>query len=280
MVNVQVSLGALLPRLGRQAAAAVWVTITILLLSGCAYHSPRLALHGEEAVAGRAAFRKLLGAQGICARAVDAEATVTLDLPWQSGTMAGYLQLMAPGYLKFIGVNPLGQPLLVLGSDGVDYRYVLPAERKLYEGRLAESSGSRFLPTGFDPRRSYYWLIGRLRPGQVRIGEVSGDSEGGGIWVQFRYEGEEPSELVLFDPRRLLLLRHLLLAKDGGTVLEVSYDAYSAGDCPLPGQVVVYGDNRFGRLVLRLGNWLPADALTGADFSVTAPSDFVRIKIK
>lgn len=261
-----------------------WLTALVLIaflgLVGCASRPTRFALSGQEAAAGREAFRKLVGGQGICARAVDAEATVTLDLPWQSGTITGYLQLLAPGYLKFIGVNPLGQPLVLLGSDGVECRYVLPAERKLYEGLLAEADFSRFLPPGFDPTRSYYWLIGRLRPGQVRIGEVSGDPDGPGLWVKFRYEGEDHYELALFDPRRLCLLRHLLLAKDGHTVLEVSYDAYTSGDCPLPGQVVVQGDNRFGRLVLRLGNWLPADTLTGADFAVTAPSDFLRIKIK
>jgi len=256
------------------------VAVALLALTGCAYRPTRLALNGEETAAGREAFRKLVGGQGICARAVDAEATVTLDLPWQSGTIGGYLQLMAPGYLKFIGVNPLGQPLLLLGSDGTDCRYVLPAARKLYEGRLAEAAASRYLPAGFDPTRSYYWLIGRLRPGQVRIGEVSGDPDGAGVWVKFRYEGEEHAELALIDPRRLCLLRHLLLAEDGRTVLEVSYDSFTPGACPLPGQVIIHGDNRFGRLVLRLGNWLPADTLTGADFAVTAPSDFVRIKIK
>jgi len=254
--------------------------ITLLCCSGCAYKPKCLALNDEAAAAGREAFRQLLVGQNICARAVDAEATVTLDLPWRSGTIAGYLQLMAPGHFKFIGVNPLGQPLLVLGSDGVDCRYVLPTERKLYEGKLAEAALNRFLPEGLDPTRSYYWLIGRLRPGQVRIEEVSGDPEGAGLWVKYRYEGEGQSEMVLFDSRHQSLRRHLLLGKDGSTVLEVSYDAYTSGACPLPGQVIIHGDNHFGRLVLRLSNWLPADALAAADFAVTAPSDFVRIKIK
>ncbi|NTV13821.1 MAG: hypothetical protein HGA96_07845 [Desulfobulbaceae bacterium] len=259
---------------------AALVVGAVLLLSGCAYRPLLRPLVAGEAAVGRQAFRQLVGGQGICARAVDAEVTVTLDVPWQSGTIAGYLQLLAPGYLKFIGVNPLGQPLLVLGSDGVACRYVLPAERKMYEGRLAEATVSRYLPPGLDLTRSYYWLIGRLRPGQVDIREVAGEPGGAGLWVQFRYAGEEQSELVLFDPRRLCLLRHLLLDKDGRTVLEVSYDSYAAGDCPLPGQVIIQGDNRLGRLVLRLGNWLPADTMTAADFVVTAPSDFVRIKIK
>jgi len=260
-----------------RALAALLLGGSLLVLVGCAYRPSQLPLPVAEAAVGREAFRKLLGDQGICDRAVDAEATVTLDLPWQTGTIGGYLQLMAPGYLKFIGVNPLGQPLMLLGTDGVDYRYILPAERKLSEGRLAEAAFSSFLPRGFEPRSSYYWLIGRLRPGKVRIGEVSGDPETDGLWVKFRYEGEEQSELALFDPRQRRLLRHLLLAKDGRTVLEVAYDSYTSGDCPLPGQVIIRGDNRFGRLVLRLSNWLPADTLTAADFAVTAPSDFVRI---
>lgn len=249
-------------------------------MAGCAYRPALRPLGEAELAAGRAAFRQLVAEQGDCPRAIDAEVTVTLNLPWQSGTMAGYLQLMAPGYLKFIGVNPLGQPLLLLGSDGVACRYVLPSERKLYQGLLAETAVSRYLPPGLDAARAYYWLIGRLRPGQVRIEEVSGDPEGAGLWVRFRYQGEAQSELVLFDPRRRSLGRHLLLDAAGRPVLEVAYGAHTVADCPLPGQVTISGDNRFGRLVLRLNNWVPADTMTAADFAVTAPSDFLRIDIK
>lgn len=260
-----------------------WLFLLAFLLlapAGCAYRPARLPLDTETAAAGRDSFRKMVGGQDICARAIDAEATVTLDSPWQSGTIAGYLQLMAPGHLKFIGVNPLGQPLVVLGTDGVACRYVVAPERKIYEGALADAAVSRYLPVGLDPARSYYWLIGRLRPGQVRIREISGDPGGAGLWAEFRYEGEEQRELVLFDPQRLSLLRHLLLDNQGRTVFEVTYDSYTSGACPLPQLVTIRGDNRFGRLVLRLGNWLPGEALTIADFEVTAPSDFSRIKIK
>lgn len=222
----------------------------------------------------------MVGGQAVCARAVDAEATVTLSSPWQSGSMDGYLQLMAPGFLKFVGVNPLGQPLVITATDGETGRYVLPGARKLYEGPLSAGAVHRFLPTGLDPARSYYWLIGRLRPGLVKIREVAGDPDGKGTWVEFSYEGEAQRELVLFDPLRLNLHRHLLLDEQGGVALEVEYDSYPAGECALPGLVSIRGDSRYGRLVLRLGNWLPAEALTGDDFKISAPADFTRIDIK
>lgn len=264
----------------RVAHWAAALALLVVLLNGCAYRPTLLPLAESAAAAGRRAFREMVAGQGGCVRAVDAEATVTFNLPWQSGSIGGYLQLMAPGYLKFIAVNPLGQPLLLLGSDGAGCRYILPAERRVYDGSLAEGFLSGFFPRGFEPARSYYWLIGRLRPGQVRIGEVNGDPAGAGLWVKFRYEGEAQAELALFDPQKQRLLRHLLLDQDGATVLDVGYDSYTTAACPLPGLVTIRGDNRFGKLVLRLGNWLPADTLTAADFTVTAPSDFVRTKIK
>ncbi|HSH12732.1 MAG TPA: hypothetical protein VLA15_03250 [Desulfurivibrionaceae bacterium] len=233
----------------------------------------------EEAGA-REAFRLMAGGQAACARAVDAEVTMTIATPWQSGSMAGYLQLMAPGYLKFVGVNPLGQPLLITGTDGETGSYVVPAERKIYQGPLSAEAVLRYLPTGLDPTRSYYWLIGRLRPGQLSIMEVAGDLDRAGLWVEFRYEGEVRRELALFDPLRLLLRRHLLLDEQGEVAFEVEYDSYSTGECPLPGLVTIRGDRRYGHLLLRLDNWLPAETLTGDDFKITVPSDFTRIHIK
>lgn len=256
--------------------------LVALLLApiGCAYRPARLTLAETEAAGVRDSFRRMVGGQLVCVRAVDAEATVTISSPWRSGSMDGYLQMMAPGFLKFIGVNPLGQPLVITATDGATGRYLLPGERKLYEGPFSAEAVRRFLPTGLDPARSYYWLIGRLRPGLVKIREVAGDADGKGVWVEFLYEGETQRELVLFDPLRLNLRRHLLLDEQGEVALEVEYDSYPAGECPLPGLVTIRGDSRYGRLVLRLGNWLAADALTADDFKITAPADFTRIEIK
>lgn len=253
--------------------------LTALVVAGCASRPARLPLVEGEAAGARAAFRQLVGGQAVCARAVDAEATVTIDSPWQAGSMEGYLQLMAPGFLKFVGITPLGQPLVILAADGVTGRYVLPAERKLYESPLGSAAVNRYLPAGLDPARSYYWLIGRLRPGQVRIREVSGDPAGAGVWVEFDYEGETRRELVLFDPRRLVVHRHLLLDDRGEVAFEVAYDSYPAGECPLPGLVTIRGDRRYGRLLVRLGNWLPAETLTRDDFQISVPADFTRIPI-
>lgn len=271
-----------LPVCGALRKALVLIGAAVLLtLSGCAYRpAARQPLAEAEAAGAREAFRRMVGGQAVCARAVDAEVTVTISSPWQSGSMDGYLQLLAPGSLKFVGVNPLGQPLVIMGTDGETGRYVLPGERKVYEGPLAADAVHCFLPAGLDPTRSYYWLIGRLRPGLVKIREVAGDPDRNGVWVEFRYEGEARRELALFDPRQLTLRRHLLLDDQGGVAFEVEYDAYSAGECPLPGLVTIRGDSRYGRLVLRLGNWLPAEALTGDDFQITAPADFTRIPIK
>jgi len=194
--------------------------------------------------------------------------------------MDGYLQMLAPGFVKFVGVNPLGQPMVIIASDGATARYVLPGERKVYEGGLAADTVRRFLPEGFDLAQSYYCLTGRLRPGLVRIREVAGEPDGTGVWVEFQYDDAARRELVLFDPHRSILHRHLWLDAQGGVVFEVAYDSYQAGDCPLPGLVSIRGDRRYGHLILRLGNWQPADALTGADFQITAPTDFTRITIK
>ena len=248
-------------------------------MPGCASRLPGSPLAGGEAAAAREAFRRLAGGQAACDRALDAEVSVSLSSPWRSGSLDGYLQLMAPGYLKFIAVSPLGQPLLLLGTDGSTVNYVVPAERRVYQGRADGETLARFLPSGLDPARSYYWLIGRLRPGQVRILEVAGEAGGTGTWVKFRHDDERRAELVLFDPAGGRLLRHRQLDEQGGVVFEAEYGEFTDGECAAPGLVTLHGGRLYGTLTLRLDNRLPADSLRGEDFKIDAPPDFTRIPI-
>ena len=91
--------------------------LALVLIQGCA--RPVLQTYPaseQEIEAALAAFTRYreISAEA-CSTCFDAEIDAALTVSgWFSdhtGKLSGYLQAMAPGYCKFIAVNPLGQPL-------------------------------------------------------------------------------------------------------------------------------------------------------------------------
>ena len=54
----------------------------------------------------------------LCGCCLDAEADISITVSgWfkdQTGKLSGYLQAMKPGFIRFVAVNPLGQPWYIL----------------------------------------------------------------------------------------------------------------------------------------------------------------------
>jgi len=250
-----------------------------LLAGGCASLPRQIPLAPDADTRARAAFRQLAAAQKACGRWADAEALVTFDSIWRSGSMSGYLQLLAPGFLRFVGINPLGQPLLILATDGRRFSSILPSEMRAYEGPVTTSTFQRYVQAGVAPEAGYYWMIGRLRPGEVTLLSVAGASGSSDVWVKFSYDDGAGPEMVRFDPVRLTIVSHRLLDDRDRVALEVDYDDYTAPPCGLPGLVTIRGGSRKGTLALHLRDWRTTEPLTPQDFTVNIPTGFKRIKI-
>ncbi len=258
----------------------VGLGLLLSVVAGCASLPTQRPLLPAEEGRARGAFRQLAAKQKVCGRGADAEAILTLDSLWQSGSLSGYLQLLAPGFVRFVGLNPLGQPLLIFTTDGQNFSSILPTEMRAYEGPVASRAFQRYLPAGPVPEASYYWLIGRLQPGEVKVLEVTGDDEGSDFWVKLSYGAGAERELVHFDPERLTIRSHQLLDQRGQVALEVSYDDYTAPPCGLPGLVTIRGSRNKGTLALRLRDWRTTEPLAPQDFAVDIPPGFNRIKIQ
>lgn len=251
----------------------------LLGLAGCASLPARRVLKPAEESMGLTAFRQLAAVQKNCGRGADAEVTLSLDSLWKSGSLPGDLQLMAPGYLRFVGLNPLGQPLLIIATDGRSFSSILPAEMRGYEGKLTAPSIRRYVPEGWRPVAGYYWLIGRLQPGAAKVLEVAGAASGSDLWVKLTYDEGTGMELVRFDPDRLTVSRHQLLDERGKVVLDVEYGDYAGSPCALPGLVTIRSGRRNGTLQLKLQDWRTDQALAPPDFNLVFPPGFKRIKI-
>ncbi len=262
----------------------VALALLLFLAGGCATLPERRLLSGLERQGASELFLEAVARQQGCGDSLDVQARLVVKSLLQNGSLAGFLQAMAPASLKFVGINPLGQPLLVLVTDGRSFRTLVVPEAKAYEGEVSAALFRKYAPEGFAPEQGFYWLTGRL-PGQgLRVEGVSEDAEGAGQWFEVSYPGEPLRRHLLFDPAEAVIRRHLLVDADGAMVLDVRYDAYrhavGAEGCALPGAITVTDRGKSGaRMELTMSDWLPA-AFSAEDFLVSPPPGFERVIIK
>lgn len=263
--------------------------VLVIFLSGCAKLPCSVAVGAEERLAVESAFKEMLAAQKECECFSDADVTVTFDLLVRSGTLSGYLGVMPPSYFKFVGLNPLGQPLVILNTDGRDFQYVVVPEAMGYEGSIRAKAFEKYSPGGFMPEVSYYFLTGRLWSELTEIYDVGRDPATTGYWITLVSGKESKYNLVLFEPHEKYLLRHLVLDRDRSILMDIQYGDYQltgpkAKDggltCRLPGTITVTSESHNGSLKLSLRDWITDASFSEKDFKVKIPAGFELVIVK
>ncbi len=267
------------------------LTLFLLLNGGCATLPATRPLADLQQQQAEALFRETMARQQDCPCSLDAQVRLSLKSLVQKGTISGFVQAKAPSYLKFTGLNPLGQPLLFLATDGTFFRYVVVPEAKGYEGLVTAAAFKKYAPQGFDPAHGFYWLAGRLAPEKLRIFSVAQDPEGQGLWLELAYaddasDGEPLRRHVLFDPAELVIRRHLVADPDGRIMVDVRYGDYApafeggSDTCRLPGLIRIYANHNGALMELTLGDWLPDANFSAGDFRVDLPPGFQLVPVQ
>ena len=242
-----------------------------------------------------------------CNCCLDAEADAALSVSgWFSDhteKVSGFLQAMKPGYLKFIVINPLGQPLFIFLTNGSMFTSLNVLEEKAYSGSVHSETYKKFAPPGFEPEFSYYWLTGRLRPGEIKVQAVKSDREQEKFWLQINHANVSTESMVLFDPVDLVILRHVLRDQQGKHLMDILYAEHQvlpgkeskyagsvaasigASDtgiepCRIPAHITVSSNTDAGRIELRLHSFLAEVRFSGDDFHIEVPDNFEKLLVK
>ncbi|MBC8316430.1 MAG: hypothetical protein H8E41_00895 [Desulfobulbaceae bacterium] len=250
-----------------------------LLLNGCSSLPSSVPVTQPESVSVTELFKQMVTKQSECHCCLDARAVVSFKSIWDSGTINGYLQAMSPSFLKFVGVNPFGMPLVILATNGDTFRYVAIPEKKGYEGDVSGVTFTKYAPEGFLPEYGFYWIIGRLYPGKMTITDVRRDEEGEGYWFELDY-GRGATSLVLFDAAQGVLMRHIIVNEQQEKILDISYGAYQPGSCPTPGEITVRSLIHGSTLTIKMSDWLPEPVFTPQDFHYAIPAGFERMGVQ
>ena len=285
----------------------IFFLLSSLLFTGCAaklIQTLPASLQEESTVS--AAFQDMLKNQANCGCCLDAEVDVTIAVTsWlndRSLTMGGFLQAMEPSHVKFISVNPLGQPLFIFITDGVTFQNLQVPKSKVYEGVVRSDAFYKYVPAWFEPEYGFYWLAGRIKPGNFEIISIRRDKGKKGFWLQLQYEGSQYRNMILFDPKEPVVLRHVLMDSQEIPHIDVQYADYlplidetentgnkgvgqnnNTGEfvlCRLPGSIKVASHDNSGQINLELHSFLPDSVFSEEDFTIDIPSGFERLPLR
>jgi len=212
------------------------LSVSLLLLQGCArpvlQTYPASEQEVQSAVSAFARYQKIYQVECTCCLDAEVDVSASVSAGWfsnYSGKISGYLQAMEPGYIKFAVLNPLGQPIFIFLTSGEIFKALNVLEGKAYTGSVHSEAFKKFSPKGFNPEFSYYWLTGRLPPGDIDILKVSRDKVQDGYWLHVRYEKSGIESLVLFDPHEMVVLQRIIINEKGQDEVDVVYGDYQPG---------------------------------------------------
>ena len=250
-------------------------------------------------------FRKL--SDEVCICCLDAEADTSLSVSgWfhdHTGKLSGYLQAMEPGYLRFVALNPLGQPWYILVTDGKIFKSLNVFEEKAYSGSVQSETYGKFAPAGFEPGFSYYWLTGKLQPGDMQIRSVMHDREKDAFWLHIIHANGAAESMILFDPDEQLILRHVLQDERGKHLADVVYAEYQPlnGEgsrdlrgvppenpasasaeyfCRVPGRITISSRAGSEKIEVKLHSFIENVQFSADDFSLEIPDNFEQLLVR
>jgi hypothetical protein len=274
------------------------IACLLLVSGGCATLPKSLPVQNGEADQVRQEFQTMLRDQRQCPPALDADVSVTVDNLLWTGTLTGYLRAMAPAYLRFEGVNPLGLTEAILAIDGKNFTYLSVRDQQAYSGPLTAKLLSRYAPDGLAASMSYYWLLGRIPPGSLRIGEVGLDEMSKEYWLDLYFTATGRWSRVLFNPAEHLVKRHLLLSDRDAIDADLLYEyprqqaatsvpprpeqksaPLPSSVCPPPDRIIIKSLGS-GQITLGVNKRYPAPRLDSTPFRITPPADYKRIVVQ
>lgn len=266
-----------------------FLLIIFLIISGCAALPRTVDITRPEQQMVITNFLDMLAQHQKCKDHLDVSATLSLNSLWRSGTVAGYLQAMAPAHLKLTVLSPLGQPMIIMTTDGLSFQYVDVMAATSFEGSVQGEKFEKHLPAGFNLKKSFYWLTGRLTfdlKNSKEILKVSRDEKNQGYWFELARGSAQFKSIVLFDPHQQLLRRHILLDDQGNMVMDMEYAEHHplpmAGNrlCLLPGRVTLLSGRQNHKITLLMNDWLPEALFTKNDFTVKVPTEFSKVVVE
>lgn len=250
--------------------------LAILLLGGCAVKLPQTEQLGGADLED-ATERLNLFLDQSCVAAVESDVTLSWAAYGQKDRYAASLQAAAPASLRLSLNDPLGRPLLLLGTDGKTFTLADNRKAVGYTGSTDLRFVRRFLPAFIPTDDLFLWLSARVRPDAMRRAAARVDAEGR-IWWHGGSPDGKTVHILAFD-RQNHLSRHLVADQTTNEILfEADYSGYQSTnkDCAWPGRISFTGKALEADYAIQFEELFGFSPIDKKRFQISLPPHFTR----
>jgi len=257
-------------------------TILLLLLflaGGCAQKPWKEPLEDKELQATRGLVLEEEARQADCSCCIDAEISAKWDSRIYDGGLNGYLQVYLPSSFKLVAINPLGQPLFALATNGVRFQSINAVKGVYKYGKVSSFVARHSLPQNVVHEEWGLWLSGRMQFTGEQLTELRRDAEGRGVWltVDKKKDKHFSKEYLLFDLSQKLILQRVIFDKKGNEVAQVLYNKWThASGCSQPTSIEIVGTSFATNVSIELKNILADKKFSKDTFFLKLPPGYLQ----
>ena len=251
--------------------------LLVLFLNGCAGKPWTSPVAEDETALITRTFAEMQQRDASCSCCLDAKTTLSWNGPRGDRTVAGLLQLMLPTSLKFVVLNPLGQPLYALVSDGQEFQSINTTLKQHTIGKISSLAAQYKIPESLLSENWGYWLTGRLQEKGVMIEAIRRDGSGRGVWITMQYPGDAAfaKTHLLIRPETRQLLARVLVDHQGDTIATIFYDGWNGQDDCAPVSRTTITDLPYGsKLRIDFAEILTDSSFSAANFRLKVPAGY------
>lgn len=257
------------------------VSLAFLILSGCARPRWSEPLEDEENTEVAGIITAMQEADKSCPDSFDGDALIFWKSPLNDTGVSGYLQLLAPSFVKFIISNPLGQPVYAFASNGITFQSLNTRQRLHIRGNVRTLAIRQELPLVLAQGDWFAYLSGRLPARSLGILEVYRDNSDKTVWMLLAPLDSAKTldkAWVHLDPEKRTVLGYLFLDRDGKTLAELSYNNQEERtDYCMPNEKIILTDLPWGSEIrIELKDIRTDTNYRVTDFSLPVPSGYAR----
>ncbi len=253
--------------------------LCIILLSACASKQWSKPLSEDNDKKVRALLEQVRKSQGDSSCCLDANITASLKSHLTNGAISGYLQIFLPSSIKIVAINPLGQPLFALASNGKNFQSINAVKGVFKWGRLSTFAQRHDIPSDILDGDWPKWLTGSIDYQESEIEEILDDSSGRGVWLSIsKKKGSKVlKEYLLFNLQQKQLIERVILNQEGDELASISYAGWQKFQkYPLPTSMKIVGSSFGAEIDLQLDDILVDQDFSKDNFYLKLPPGYVQ----
>lgn len=251
---------------------------TLFLYTGCAKTPWTNQLANEDAQSYLSTINTIQQQRDDCPQDWDADVNISWHTALGTKAFAGYLQVSNPSSFKFIVSNPLGQPILVLTSNGKKFQLLNTLSEQYTHGSTLSYALHNNIPAEFASGSWGYWLVGRMAEQVTESPSISLDKENRGVWLTVDSSLESSADITsyyLLDLEKTIILEQRLFDAENKQLADFTYSKYKpVGTCLQPHQIDIANLPFGASIQVNLNNIQPLGIATEKDFTLPIPQHY------